>query len=239
MRIRRGFTLLEMLISTALLSLVLLGLYGALNMQKRSNKHLFGFLTQALDADRGAMVLYRDIFESDGNITLVNGEFDRLCLESTSHSLHGLDQAKVCWVVAKEGRALLRIEGNNYRLPLRSGDGVEIDDVMKPMALFDIQKNKKSVLVALQQVNRDPYTFLVQGVEPPPKIVKKKKPPPKGSDKGKPQKTSPRNQGENGGHTQPKDAPETRRNPPENDTPPPGMGPGEMPGGQPRSSGGR
>ena len=174
MHTRRGFTLLEMLISTALLSLVLLGLYGALNMQKRSNKHLFDFLTQALEADRGAMVLYRDIFESDGNITLVNGEFDRLCLESTSHSLHGLDQAKVCWVVAKEGRALLRIEGNDYRLPLRSSDGVAIDEVMKPMALFDIQKNKKSVLVALQQVNRDPYVFLVQGIEPPPKIVRRR-----------------------------------------------------------------
>ncbi len=187
MRVRRGFTLLEMLISTVLLSLVLLGLYGAFNMQKRSNKHLFDFLTQALEADRGAMVLYRDIFESDGNLTLVNGEFDRLCLESTSHSLHGLSRAKVCWVVAKEGRILLRIEGNDYRLPLRSGDGVEIDEVMKPMALFDIQKNKKSVLVALQQLNRDPYVFLVQGIEPPPKKTTKKKPPPtKKKNPGKP-----------------------------------------------------
>jgi len=203
MRMRRAFTLLEMLISTALLALVLIGLYGALNMQKRSTKHLFGFLTQALDADRGAVVLYRDIFQSDGNITLVNGEFDRLCLERTSHSLHGLSQAKVCWVVAKEGRALLRIEGNDFRLPLRSSDGVEIDEVMKPMALFDVQKNKKSVLVALQQLNRDPYAFLVQGVEPPPKIKKKKKNPPKKAG-GKGQVTGGKKTPAHGGHRSPK-----------------------------------
>jgi prepilin-type N-terminal cleavage/methylation domain-containing protein len=175
MRERYGFTLLEMLISTVLLSLVLLGLYGALNMQQRSTKHLFEFLTNALDADRGVLVLYRDIFQSDGNITLKNGEFDRVCFENTHHSLHGLDNAKVCWIVAKENRALLRIEGNDYRLPLRYGDGVEIDEVMKPVAVFDIQKDKHNVLAAVQKVNRDPYVFLVQGIEPPPKIKKNKR----------------------------------------------------------------
>lgn len=174
MKAQRGFTLLEMLISTALLSLVLLGLYGALNMQQRSTKHLFSFLTQALDADRGILVLYRDIYQSDGNITLKNGEFDRLCLENTSHSLHGLASAKVCWIVAKEDRALLRIEGNGYRLPLRYSDGVEIDKVMGPMELFDVQKDKTKVLVGVQALNRDPYVFVVQGVEPPPKPSRKK-----------------------------------------------------------------
>jgi hypothetical protein len=158
-----------MLISTVLLSLILLGLYGALNLQKNSNKHLFEYLSKALTADRGAMVLYRDIFQSDGNITLKNGEFDRLCLNNTSHSLHGLAQAKVCWIVAKENKALLRIEWNGFHLPLKHSDGVFVDEVMKPTALFDIQKDKKKVLVGLEQVNRDPYIFLVQGVEPPPK----------------------------------------------------------------------
>jgi type II secretory pathway component PulJ len=159
-----------MLISTALLSLVLLGLYGAFNMQQRSNQHLRGFLTRALEADRSVMVLYRDILQCDGNITLQSGEFDRLCLNQTSHSLHGLREAKVCWVVAKEGNVLLRIEGNGYRLPLRSSDGVEVDEVMKPMELFDVQKDKHNILVALKRTGQKPFVFLVQGVEAPPKI---------------------------------------------------------------------
>jgi len=193
MRLRHGFTLLEMLISTVLLSLVMLGLYGALNMQQRSTKHLFSFLTQALDSDRGVLVLYRDIFQSDGNLTIKNGEFDRLCLQNTSHSLHGLSSAKVCWIVAKEDHALLRIEGNGYRLPLRYSDGVEIDKVMAPVSLFDVQWDKKNLLVGVQQTNRDPYVFVVQGVEPPPRPPKKKpkpkKPKPK---KPKPKKPKPK-----------------------------------------------
>jgi prepilin-type N-terminal cleavage/methylation domain-containing protein len=169
MQMRRGFTLLEMLISTALLSLVLLGLYGAMNMQQRSTRHLFDYVTKALEADRGVVVLYRDLLQSDGNITLRNGEFDRLCIHNTTHSLHGLANAEVCWIVTKEDQALLRIEGNGYRLPLRYSDGVEIDEVMKPVALFDIQREKNNILVGVQQLNREPYVFLVQGVEPPPK----------------------------------------------------------------------
>ena len=169
---RRGFTLLEMLISTVLLSLVLIGLYGALDLQKSSNKHLFEYLTKALKADRGVLVLYRDIFQSDGNITITNGEFDRICINNTSHSLHGLSSAKVCWLVLKEDKNLLRIEGNSYHIPLKLTDGVMIDEVMKPMALFDIQKDKNKVLVGLQQVNRDPYVFLVQGIIAPPKHKK-------------------------------------------------------------------
>jgi hypothetical protein len=58
---------------------------------------------------------------------------------------------------------------------LRYSDGVEIDEVLKPVSLFDIQKDKRKVLVGIQQVNRDPYVFLVQGVEPPPKVKRKKK----------------------------------------------------------------
>jgi prepilin-type N-terminal cleavage/methylation domain-containing protein len=188
MQQRRGFTLLEMLISTVLLSLVLLGLYGAMNMQQRSTRHLRTYLDKAMSADRGVMVLYRDLFQSNGQLTIQNGEFDRLCIDGTSHSLHGLAQAKVCWVVAKEGRTLLRIEGNDYRLPLSSNDGVEVDEVMKPMELFDIQWDKKKgrVLVALQTVAKDPFVFLIQGLTPPPKPVKK--PPKKPGSKTKPKK---------------------------------------------------
>ena len=182
---RDGFTLLEMLISTVLLSLVLLGLYGALNLQQNSTRHLREYLDKAIEADRGVMVLYRDILQSNGVVTITNGEFDRLCLGSTTHTLHTPSDAKVCWVVAKEGQELLRIEGGDFHLPLRSSEGVEVDTVMKPMALFDLQKDKHNVLVALQKVGSEPFVFLVQGIEPPPKVVKKPRKPRKPRKPGK------------------------------------------------------
>jgi len=173
---RRGaFTLIEVLISVALLSLVLMGLYQSLDLQRQSNKHLHAFLQKALDRDRIAMVLYRDLLASDGDLTLTNGEFDRLCINRTTHSLYALPEAKVCWVVAKEGKTLTRIEGSDYKLPLKQEDRVAIDKVLPGMELFDLYRKKGDLLVVFKASNTDPYSFLLQGLEPPPKPKKSKK----------------------------------------------------------------
>jgi prepilin-type N-terminal cleavage/methylation domain-containing protein len=172
---RSAFTLIEVLISVALLSIVMMGLYSALSMQRSSNKHLFEYLTKAIDADKVIMVLYRDIMYSDGNLTIKKGEFDRFCINSTANSLYGLSRAKVCWLVAKEENQLLRVEGNGYKLPLKYEDKVAVDKTMKPIVLFDITRKKGELLVMLQSANEEPYAFMLQGIEQPPKAKKKKK----------------------------------------------------------------
>lgn len=175
-RRRSAFTLIEILISVALLSIVMMGLYSALNMQRSSNKHLFEYLTKAIDGDKVIMVLYRDIMYSDGNLTIKKGEFDRFCINNTANSLYGLSRAKVCWLVAKEEHQLLRVEGNGYKLPLKHEDKVAVDKTMKPIVLFDITRKKGELLVMLQSANEEPYAFMLQGIEQPPKAKKKKNP---------------------------------------------------------------
>ncbi len=173
---RKAFTLIEVLISVALLSFVMLGLYSALDTQRSSNKKLFEYLTKAIDSDKVVMVLYRDIMYSDGNLTIKKGEFDRLCIENTSNSLYGLNRAKVCWLVAKEKNRLIRAEGNSYKLPLKHEDRVAVDKTLDNVVLFDVTRKKSELLIVLQTINEKPYAFLLQGVEQPPK---KKKAPPK------------------------------------------------------------
>jgi len=170
---RQAFTLIEVLISVALLSIVMMGLYSALSMQRNSNKHLFGYLTKAIENDKIIMVLYRDIMYSDGNLTIKKGAFDRLCIHNTGNSLYGLDQAKVCWLVGKEENRLLRVEGNGYTLPLKYEHKVAVDQTMEHVLLFDVSRKKGEVLVVLQAAGGEPYTFMLQGIEQPPK---KKKP---------------------------------------------------------------
>ncbi len=170
---RQAFTLIEVLISVALLSIVMTGLYSALSMQRNSNKHLFGYLTKAVENDKIIMVLYRDIMYSDGNLTIKKGEFDRLCIQNTGNSLYDLDQAKVCWLVEKEENLLLRVEGNGYILPLKYENKVAVDQTMGHVLLFDVTRKKGEILVVLQAAGGEPYTFMLQGIEQPPK---KKKP---------------------------------------------------------------
>ena len=174
-KLRPAFTLIEILIAISLLSIVLIGLYGVLDTQKRSVDIIKKNLDKSIDHDRVIMVLYNDILSSDGNITLKKGERDTLCIESTRNSLYELGVAKVCWLVLKEDDTLVRIEGNNYKLPLGLEDTVEIDRVLKGVRVFDITRSKNNVLAVIKEANKEPYSFLLQGIKPPPKPKKKPK----------------------------------------------------------------
>jgi len=174
---RRGaFTLIEVLISIALLSLVLLALYRSVDMLRSSNRQLFGYLEKANREKLGTEILFLDIAGSDGNLTIAGDEFSRLCLENSVNSLYGLSAAKVCWVVSKKKHTLLRSEGNGYALPTNSDDRVAVDAVIEGVDLFRVYRKKSEVLVMLRQKGKNSISFMVQGV---PEIIKKKKKPKK------------------------------------------------------------
>ena len=169
---RSAFTLIEVLISIALLSLVLLALYRSVDMLQSSNRQLFRHLEKADLEKQGTETLFLDITGSDGNLTIVGDEFSRLCLESSVNSLYGLSAAKICWVVSKKKHTLLRSEGNGYTLPLNSDDHVAVDAVIEDIDLFRVYRQKSEVLVMLRQKGKNSISFMVHGV---PEIIKKKK----------------------------------------------------------------
>ena len=175
---RGAFTLIEVLISIALLGLLLTGLYSMLDRVRDTNKKLYNYLQESAKRDRVITVLYNDILQSDGNITIKGSDYDSLCIESTRNSLYALGEAKVCWIVAKEGNRLIRIEGNGYELPLKSESRVSADVVMDSVKTFRVENSKKgTIVVALQKEGVEPYTFAVYGIKPPiyPKKKRKKR----------------------------------------------------------------
>jgi len=172
---RKAFTLLEVLISIALLGIILPALYESVDMLRDSNQNLFKYVEKSKKITKATQTLYLDILSSDGNLTIQKDDFSRLCIEQTSNSLYALPSAKVCWVVLKKEHALLRVEGNGYQLPLRVDDRVEADIVMRNIELFDVHYNQDKVLVLLQQAKKEPVAFMVQGVTKPQKKKKKSK----------------------------------------------------------------
>ncbi len=173
---RSAFTLVEVLISIALLGLILPALYQSVDLLRDSNHQLKNYLLESKKGTRAAKTFYLDIASSDGNLTLKNGEYDRLCMEQTKNSLYGLSSAKVCWVVLKKEHALVRVEGSAYHLPVGLNERVEVDLIMNDVTLFDVYWQKDKVLVLLQQGSQEPITFMVEGItKPKPKKKKKDK----------------------------------------------------------------
>jgi prepilin-type N-terminal cleavage/methylation domain-containing protein len=160
----QAFTLLEVLISIALLGIMLPALFSVVDMLKDSNDHLLTHLEKAKKVTKATKVLYMDILSSDGEISIKTEEQSRLCMNETKNSLYGLPVAKVCWVVMKEKNTLARIEGGYFSLPLKSEDRVEVDLVMQGVEIFDVYHKKEKIQVLLKEKNKDPISFLVQGV---------------------------------------------------------------------------
>ena len=170
---RKAFTLLEVLISIALMGIVLVALFSSVEILQDSNQHLSKQLEKTKKITEATQVLYRDILSSDGNLTITKDEFTRLCMESTANTLYSLPRAKVCWLVMKEKNSLVRVEGIEYALPTRSEDRVEVDMVMQNVELFDVYHNKDKVLVILKEKSKEAIKFMLQGIskpKPPKKI---------------------------------------------------------------------
>ena len=170
---RNAFTILEVLISIALLGIVIVALFSTVSMMRDSNTHLLSYLEKSKKITEATKILYLDILSSDGNITIKKDEYSKLCMEETKNSLYGLSLAKVCWVVLKKENTLVRVEGNVYSLPTRFEDRVEVNPMISGLELFDVYHKKDKVLVLLQQKGQEAITFMVQGITKP--VVKKKK----------------------------------------------------------------
>ena len=172
---RKAFTLLEVLISIALLGIIIVALFSSVDMLQNSNQHLSKYLKKSKTITKATKTLYLDMMGSDGNITLKKDEFSRVCMEETQNSLYALPSAKVCWVVLKKDKTLVRIEGNAYHLPLLSDERVEIDTIMTGLEIFDVYHEKDKILVLIQQQGKEPISFMLQGISKPEKKKKKKK----------------------------------------------------------------
>ncbi len=165
---KKAFTLLEVLISITLLSLVLMALYRSVDILKASNKNLFHHLEKSSNIIKGANSLYLDILESNGRLKITHlKKYHRIEIESTKHSLYGLYRCKVIWLVYKENNTLLRLEGNNYNLPLKEEDNIAIDKITENMEIFNIYKNKKKnkILVVMKILNQEVQSFMIQNLD--------------------------------------------------------------------------
>ncbi len=174
MKNKKGaFTLVEVLISISLLSLVLIALYKSADILRDSNRHLFHYLEKSTDTLKGSNTLYMDLLQSDYNITIITEDkFHRLLINNTRNSIHGLSHSKVVWLVYKENNTLLRIEGGDFTLPLKSDERVNIDVIAKDIELFKVYKSKKKdkILAMIKIKAQEPQIFMTQNLplKPPP-----------------------------------------------------------------------
>jgi prepilin-type N-terminal cleavage/methylation domain-containing protein len=154
---RAGFTLIELVISIAIIALIVTYLYQSLGILKNANEHL-----QNKDAVRAyetgiKKLLLLDIMQSsDLKISQTDHKnFDLLTLTS-SNSLHNIKLPNITYLVTKREGKLIRIEGLDYKIENLTRDTVyrvKFDELKQNITHFKLYEdtNKTRLLINIKE----------------------------------------------------------------------------------------
>lgn len=169
MRKSRAFTIVELLISVALIGLIIVYLYSVSGNLQKSNQ-FYDAKQQKEDAEnRIKELFFRDIIEIASNEINITEGFDKeysILNFKTHNSLHGLANPYVMYAVSREDSTLIRSESmvdfnfsdENFFNKTKSIEIVK--DVEKFLVSSD-EKNKKKFLFFLQKSGESPIYFEV------------------------------------------------------------------------------
>ncbi len=156
---KKGFTLVELLVSIVLFGLISMLLFSVIDTMR---KQLFFFQAKELTMDSKNLVL--SLFRSDFNrplgLKIINGEnknFSLVMINGSNRSLYGIDHPNVAWVVLKHNTTLVRLESAHpIALPIKPELQylVHSDVIATDCEIFRVYESAKNVFVYLKIENQ-------------------------------------------------------------------------------------
>ena len=164
---RAAFTLVELLISIALMSIIILLLYQSLNQTKLSNQKFSEFYERQNRYTKLIDLIKRDFLEADEkSIKIVRGrekEFDTIKLK-TQNSIKGIFNPYVLYYVAREDDSLIRAESTRSINPGMVGLDTPFKATLieKNVLKFRVFKDKKRYLFYIEFKDKKPIVFNIE-----------------------------------------------------------------------------
>lgn len=141
---KRGFTLIEILLSIIILSILFLAMGNILSQMKFAKKESEHLSKKFMVQNSLAKVLYYDLLNAT-DIKIVPSESRDYCrvFLKTNNSLYNLIEPYVVWYVSKKKNSLIRIESYK-KVELPSQDLFYLDRFAERVKIFRIyQKDSK------------------------------------------------------------------------------------------------
>ena len=173
---KRAFTLLELMISVALISLIFIYLYGAIDSLKFTN-NFYQEKNKALSIrEKFLVTIYRDIIFAK-NVSFLDRdskEFSIVKIDNSKNSLYNIKNPNIIWFVSRKDDTLIRLESKDkIKLPLEEKTiySTYLDKVVTNCKAFRIYKSNdgSSFMVYLKDNQIKPIIFEFN------KLIKEKK----------------------------------------------------------------
>jgi prepilin-type N-terminal cleavage/methylation domain-containing protein len=141
---RRGFTLLELMISVVIVSLMVFFISRGESVLRNAAGAMERANAAQHDRQQQLDLFVQDLLQADKLRILSGREYDQLYLQESRHSLYGRPRAAVVYLVKKPDRTLMRLEAaHDFALPLTSGQIERVDALTvshEPLRAFKIYR---------------------------------------------------------------------------------------------------
>ncbi len=158
---KKGFSLVELIISIMLLGIIVTFLYSTVSNLEKTNK-IFAANEKALsNREKVIDLIYDDIFTAN-SITLQGFEYSLVSMQ-TNNSLFDIASPYVTWLVSKNKNTLLRFESTKEFKDISSqnSDYYHISKVGENCEIFKVYQSKKkeNILIHLKFKDEDPIIY--------------------------------------------------------------------------------
>ncbi|CAA6815931.1 MAG: Prokaryotic N-terminal methylation motif domain protein [uncultured Campylobacterales bacterium] len=171
---KKGFSLIEIMVSITLLAIIFSYFYGSVNSLKRSTNFYENKFNSLEDLKRYIAVLQQDIILNIGEVKILseeNKDYSILKVR-TKNSLYNIDVPYVVWYVNKRKSTLSRIESvREINLPIKEDfHFFNLDEVAIGLNSFKLYKsndlnNTKDILTYIDQRGFSKIVFETPGID--------------------------------------------------------------------------
>jgi prepilin-type N-terminal cleavage/methylation domain-containing protein len=150
--VRRGFTLIEVLVATAILALTIT-LFSSLIMNYKKSADWFSRKTDS-EASLAlvSQILYNDLLSATKFETIGDGNRQIVRLQ-TMHSLYGIQNPYVVWYVLVAENRLVRLESSNsFNIPITNLDNkysIFTDSIAKDCNKFLVYQANGAIFISV------------------------------------------------------------------------------------------
>jgi len=160
---KRGFTLIEILVSIVLLGLISLFVSSTIYQTKKNNKLFKNEVLKGTKKEIFLNTLYKDILLST-DLNISNNKNYTIIKLLSNNSVYGISHPYISWLVLKQNHTIIRLESAK-KIVLPISENMQkfayIDIVQKNCKFFQasLSKDKKSILVFIKIKKQKPIIY--------------------------------------------------------------------------------
>ncbi len=165
---RKGFTLVEILVSVVLLGLISLFVASTIFQTKKNSKIFEKKIEETQKIENLTSILYRDLLQSS-ELNIASYKNYSIVSFRSKNSIYAIDNPYILWLVLKKDNTLTRFESSKLvHLPIKEEDKryIFMDTMKKACQFFQVKlsKDKKSILVYMEIKEHSPILFEIKKI---------------------------------------------------------------------------